>query len=185
MSTTTESSEISATTQVHRVYIKAPPQAVWDAITRPEWTTRYGFGGVVEFDLRPGGAYRTYPSEAMKKAAERMGFPVPDVAIDGQVLEADPPRRLVHTFRMLMGDEATVAEGFTRLTWEIDEIQPGVTKLTVIHDVEGAPRVAAMSSGDMEGRGAGGGWPEVLSGLKTLLETGESLRGGSKGTPGA
>jgi uncharacterized protein YndB with AHSA1/START domain len=182
MSTT--SSEISVTTQVHRVYIKASPQAVWDAITKPEWTVRYGFGGVVEFDLRPGGAYRTYPSEGMKMAAKGMGFPVPDVAIDGEVIEAEPPRKLVHTFRMLMGDEATVAEGFTRLTWEISEVEPNLTRLTVIHDLEGAPRMAALSSGDFEGQGAGGGWPEVLSGLKTLLETGESLRGPRKGTPG-
>jgi uncharacterized protein YndB with AHSA1/START domain len=176
MSTSTANTEMSVTTQVHRVYIKASPQAVWDAITKPEWTARYGFGGEVKFDLRPGGVYRTYPSEGMKKAAERMGFPIPEVAIDGEVIEADPPRKLVHTFRMLMGDEATVAEGFTRLTWEIDEIQPGLSKLTVIHDLKGAPRMAALSSGDFEGQGAGGGWPEVLSGLKTLLETGESLR---------
>jgi uncharacterized protein YndB with AHSA1/START domain len=176
MSTTAGTNTISMTTQVHRIYIKASPQAVWDAITKPEWTVRYGFGAVVEYDLRPGGVYRAYPSEAMKKAAERMGFPIPDVAIDGEVIEADPPRRLVHTFRMLMGDEATAAEGFTRLTWEIDEIQPGLTKLTVIHELEGAPRVAALSSGEGAAQGAGGGWPEVLSGLKTLLETGESLR---------
>lgn len=172
----TTKTETSVTTQVYRVYIKATPQAVWDAITQPEWTERYGFGAPVEFDLRPGGAYRALPSEGMKRAAERMGFPIPDVAMDGQVIEAEPPRRLVHTFRMLMGDEATVAEGFTRLTWEIDEIQPGLSKLTVIHDLEGAPRMAALSSGEGEGQGAGGGWPEVLSGLKTLLETGQELR---------
>jgi uncharacterized protein YndB with AHSA1/START domain len=173
MSTTTKS---GVTTQVHRVYIKASPQAVWDAITQPEWTVRYGFGAPVEYDLRPGGAYRAFPTEGMKRAAERMGFPIPDVAMDGQVVEADPPRRLVHTFRMLMGDQATVAEGFTQLTWEIDEIEPGLSKLTVIHDLEGAPRMAALTSGEGEGQGAGGGWPEVLSGLKTLLETGEALR---------
>lgn len=113
----------------------------------------------------------------MKKAGAEMGFPVPDLAVDGEVIEADPPRKLVQTFRMLMGDEATTAEGFTRLTWEIDEIGGGVSKLTVIHDLEGAPRLAALVSGEMESEGAGGGWNEVLSGLKTLLETGEPLRG--------
>jgi activator of Hsp90 ATPase-like protein len=87
------------------------------------------------------------------------------------------PRKLVQTVRMLMGDEATAAEGFTRLTWEIAEVEPGVSKLTVIHDLEGAPRLAALVRGEMEDHGAGGGWPEVLSDLKTLLETGESLRG--------
>ncbi|MGH2677140.1 MAG: SRPBCC domain-containing protein [Actinomycetota bacterium] len=176
MSTRSVNTEICVRTQVHLVYIRASPQAVWYAITKPEWTARYGFGASAEYDLRPGGTYRAFPSEGMKKAAERMGFPIPDVAMDGEVIEADPPRKLVHTFRMVMGDEATVAEGFTRLTWEIDEIQTGLSKLTVIHHLEGAPRMAALTSGEGEGQGAGGGWPEVLSGLKTLLETGESLR---------
>lgn len=165
------------TTQVYQVYIKASPQAIWDAITLPEWTKRYGMGGVVDYELRPGGAYRAYPGEGMKRKGAELGFPVPEVAIDGEVLEADPPHRLVQTFRMLMGDEATTAEGSTRLTWEIAEARPGVSKLTVIHDLEGAPRLAAMSSGEMEDQGAGGGWPEVLSDLKTLLETGRSLSG--------
>jgi len=68
-------------------------------------------------------------------------------------------------------------EGFTRLTWEIKEIQAGVTRLTVVHDLEGAPQTAVMVAGGMEEDGAGGGWSEILSGLKTLLETGEILRG--------
>ena len=54
------------TTQVYRVYIKATPQAIWDAITKPEWTERYGYGGRGEYDLRPGGAYRGLTSEAMR-----------------------------------------------------------------------------------------------------------------------
>jgi uncharacterized protein YndB with AHSA1/START domain len=165
------------TTQVYRVYIKATPQAVWDGITKSEWTKRYGMGGVVDYDLRPGGIYRAYPGEAMKKQAAKLGFEVPEVAMDGEVIEADPPRKLVQTFRMLIGDEATTAEGFTRLTWEIDEIQPGVSKLTVSHEVEGAPIMAAMVNGDMEDQGAGGGWNYVLSDLKSVLETGQSLRG--------
>jgi uncharacterized protein YndB with AHSA1/START domain len=167
--------ESTVTTQVYRVYIKATPQAIWDAITKPEWTERYGFGGRVEYDLRPGGVYRVPTTEAMEKAGAEMGFQTPDVMIDGEVIEADPPRKLVQTWRMLM-DEATAAEGFTRLTWEIDERGGGVSKLTVIHELEGAPKVAAMASGSMEGEGAGGGWNEALSGLKTLLETGEPLR---------
>ena len=165
------------TTQAYRVYIKATPQAVWDGITKSEWTKRYGMGGVVDYDLRPGGAYRAYPGEAMKKHGAELGFQVPEVAMDGEVIEADPPRKLVQTFRMLIGDEATTAEGFTRLTWEIDEVQPGLSKLTVIHDVEGAPILAAMVNGDMENQGAGGGWSYILSDLKSLLETGQSLKG--------
>jgi uncharacterized protein YndB with AHSA1/START domain len=168
------------TTQVYRVYIKATPQAVWDAITRPEWTVRYGYTNYADYDLREGGAYVSRPSEAMIAAGEQMGFPTPDVVVDGEVLEVDPPRRLVQTWRMLM-DPTAAAEGFTRLTYEIDEIQPGVSRLTVIHDLEGAPALAAIVGGKLEdaGEGAGGGWAWVLSDLKTLLETGEAFTAGS------
>jgi uncharacterized protein YndB with AHSA1/START domain len=103
-----------------------------------------------------------------------MGLSVPDVMVDGEVIEVDPPRRLVQTFRMLM-DEATTAEGFTRLTWEIDELPGGVSKLTVVHELEGKPQLAALSGGERESEGAGGGWSWVLSDLKTLLETGTPL----------
>jgi len=170
----TTKTETAVTTQVYRVYIKATPEAIWDAITRPEWSERYGYGGRVEYDLRPGGSYRAFPSEAMKKARAEMGSPTPDVVIDGEVTEADPPRRLVQTWRMLM-DADTEAEGFTRLTYEIAEGKGGVSKLTVIHDLEGAPKLAAWLSGQMEDAGAGGGWSWVLSDLKSLLETGASM----------
>jgi uncharacterized protein YndB with AHSA1/START domain len=164
----TATTHTSVTTQVYRVYIKATPQAIWDAITKPEWTQRYGFGGRVEYDLRPGGVYRGLTSEGMRS----MG--APDVAVDGEVIEADPPRRLVQTLRNVM-DEEGAAEGFTRLTFEIEETADGVTKLTVIHELEGAPKMALLMSGGMEDQGAGGGWSWVLSGLKTLLETDTSL----------
>ena len=130
--------ETKTTTQVYRVYIKASPQTIWDAITKPEWTDRYGYGGRVEYDLRPGGAHRALTSEAMRCAG------APDVAVDGEVVEA---------------------------------VKGGVTKLTVIHDLEGAPKLAALVGGDMEGVGAGGGWSWVLSDLKTLIETGKRLEG--------
>jgi hypothetical protein len=67
------------------------------------------------------------------------------------------------------------AEGFTRTTYEIEESQKGVTKLTVIHDLEGAPKLALLLSGGLEEQGAGGGWNWILSDLKSLLETGEPL----------
>lgn len=163
--------ETRVTTQVYRVDIKASPQAVWDAITSPEWTERYGYGGRAEYDLHPGGAYRGLTSEGMRS----MG--APEVAVDGEVLECDPPWRLVQTWRMVM-DPGLAAEGFTRLTYEIAEGQGGVTRLTVTHDLDGAPRLAALVGGGMEETGAGGGWSWVLSGLKTLLETGTPLQGG-------
>ena len=120
----------AGTTQVYRVHIRATPQAVWDAITKPEWTARYGYGGLGEYDLRPGGKYRAMASEEMKRAGQEMGFPTPDVVVDGEVIEADAPHRLVQTWRMNM-DPEMVAEGYTRLTYEIKEVQPGVTRLTV------------------------------------------------------
>jgi uncharacterized protein YndB with AHSA1/START domain len=172
MTTTTE----TATTQVYRVYIKATPQAIWDAITKPEWTERYGYGGRVEYDLSAGGTYRAFASEEMKKAGIEMGIPTPDVIVDGEVIEADPPRRLVQTWRMLM-DPTTAAEGFTRLTYEISEGKGGASKLTVIHELAGAPALSVLVSGGMEEQGAGGGWSWVLSDLKSLLETGSTMHG--------
>jgi uncharacterized protein YndB with AHSA1/START domain len=166
----------TATTQVYRVYIKATPEAIWDAITNPDWTERFGYGGRSEYELRSGGAYRGHSSEGMRKAG------APDVAVDGEVIEADPPHKLVQTWRMLM-DERMAAEGFTRLTYEIEPRKDGVTRLTVIHDLEGAPGLQLLMAGAMEDQGAGGGWSWVLSSLKTLLETGESLdpSGGHQG----
>jgi uncharacterized protein YndB with AHSA1/START domain len=167
MTTTTEK---RVTTQVYRVYIKASPEAIWDAITKPEWYERYGYGGRVEYDLRPGGAYRVYATDEMKQ------FGSPDVAVDGEVVEADPPHRLVQTWRLLM-DERLAAEGFTHLTYEIAEGKDGVSKLTVSHELEGAPQLAKMVAGELEETGAGGGWSWILSDLKTLLETGTRLDG--------
>jgi uncharacterized protein YndB with AHSA1/START domain len=162
--------ETKVTTQVYRVYIKATPQAIWDAITKPEWTERYGYGARTEVDLRPGGAFRGLSSAAMRSHG------APEVVVDGQVIEADPPRKLVQTWRMAM-DPQMAAEGFTRLTYEIEEGKGGVTKLTVTHELEGAPSLAAMVAGKLEPMGAGGGWSWVLSDLKTLLETGARLEG--------
>jgi uncharacterized protein YndB with AHSA1/START domain len=165
----------TVTTQVYRIYIKATPQSIWDAITKPEWSQRYGYGGFVEFDgFAPGSAYRARPSEEMKRAGEAMGFPTPDVVIDGEVIEADPPWRLVQSFRMLM-DPGTAAEGFTRLTYEIAEGKGGVSRLTLTHELEGAPKLASILSGAGEGEGAGGGWAWVLSDLKSLLEIGTPM----------
>jgi len=143
-----------ATVQVYRVWIKATPQAIWDAITKPEWTDRYGYTGLVEYDLRPGGAFRV---------------------VAGDVIEADPPRKLVQTWRLVMDPELE-AEGFTRVTYEIEEAD-GSTRLTVIHDLDGAPKLAPMVSGELSGTGAGGGWAWILSDLKSLLETGAPLAG--------
>jgi uncharacterized protein YndB with AHSA1/START domain len=166
----TTMTETSVTTQVYRVYIRATPEAIWEAITKPEWSARYGYGGYVEYDLRPGGAYRARASEEFLAAG------APEVVIDGEVIEADPPRKLVQTWRMLM-DEQLKEEGFTRLTYELSEGEGGVTKLTLIHELEGAPQLSNLLAGQLEDRGAGGGWAWVLSDLKTVLETGRGFAG--------
>lgn len=165
----TSAAQTMQTTQVYRVYITVPPRAVWDAITTPEWTEKYGYGGRGEYDLRPGGAYRGLAS------AEMRGQGAPEVAVDGEIIEVDPPRRLVQTWRMVMDDDMA-AEGFTRLTYEINEVEPGLSRVTVIHELDGAPTLALLMSGGMEDRGAGGGWAWVLSDLKTLLETGTAFQ---------
>lgn len=164
----TATTEATATTQVYRVYIKATPEAVWDAITRPEWSERYGYGIRSDYDLRPGGRFIGHANEGM------LALGVPDVAVQGEVIECDPPHRLVQTWHLVM-DPETAAEGPTRLTYEIVAAPGGVTRLTVVHDVEHAPRLALLLTGGLEDAGAGGGWAWVLSGLKTLLETGEAL----------
>ena len=157
------------TTQVYRVYIRATPEAIWDAITAPEWTARYGYGAGAEYELRPGGRFQARASEEFRATG------APEIVVDGEVIEADPPRRLVQTWRMLM-DPEMAAEGFTRLTYEIEPTQYG-TRLTVTHDLESAPKLAAMVAGAHEDEGAGGGWAWVLSDLKSLLETGKPLAG--------
>lgn len=163
----------ASTTQVYRVYIKATPEQVWAAITKPEWTDRYGYGGLTDYDLRAGAKYETRPSDAMVKAAADAGRPVPDVIIDGEVVEADAPRRLVLTSRMLM-DPEIAAEGFTRVTYELEPVG-AATRLTVVHELAGAPKLASLVSGEGEAWGAGGGWPWILSDMKSLLETGKTL----------
>jgi uncharacterized protein YndB with AHSA1/START domain len=100
---------------------------------------------------------------------------MPDVIGDGEVIEVDPPRLLKQTWRLLM-DPTTAAEPFTTLTYEIEEskTQPGVCKLTVTHDLAGAPATAAVVSGS-DDAGAGGGWAWVLSDLKSMVETGKTF----------
>jgi uncharacterized protein YndB with AHSA1/START domain len=165
----------AATTQVFRVYIKTIPDRIWQAITDPEWNGRYGYAAPAHFDLEPGGSYTSTANQGMKDYGAANGFEVPDTIIDGEVVEADPPTRLVQTWRMLM-DPATAAEPFTRLTHEIEasKTQPGVCKLTVTHELVGAPATAAMVGGTEDGA-AGGGWAWILSDLKTVLETGKNF----------
>ena len=147
MSTTTST---DLTTQVYQVSIKATPEAIWEAITKPEFTERYFHGARVEFTPQH---YRAYGPEG-----ENWG--------DSPTFEFDPPRRLVHGWQSLYDPELS-NEATSRVTWEIEPQDGGMTKVTVVHDqLEGAPKTAESVAG---------GWMFVLSGLKTLLETGEPL----------
>jgi uncharacterized protein YndB with AHSA1/START domain len=141
-----------ATTQVYQLFIKATPEEVWDAITKPEFTTKYFFASRVEL---ADGRRRAYGPDG-----ELWG--------DSAILEEDPPRRLVHEWAGLYDPELAEEEP-SRVTWEIELQDGGFTKLTLVHDrLEGAPKTAESVAG---------GWMLVLSGLKTLLETGEPLAG--------
>jgi uncharacterized protein YndB with AHSA1/START domain len=142
------------TTQVYSVFIRATPDQVWDAITKPEFTARYFYGSVIDSTFEPGSPYLGWSSDRTQQY------------VDGEVLESDRPRLLRHSWRALY-DEETAAEQPSRVTWEIEPQDGGVTKLTVVHDqLEASPKTALNVAG---------GWMYVLSGLKTLLETGEPL----------
>ena len=139
------------TTQVYQVFIKATPEQIWDAITKPEFTERYFHG-----------ARNTVTPDHYSSLG-----PNDEVWGDADVFDFDPPRKLSHGWRSLYSEEL-VAEEESRVTWEIEPGDDGVCLLTVVHDrLEGSPKTAASVSGT--------GWMGVLSGLKTLLETGESL----------
>jgi len=153
------------TVTVHRIYIRATVQKVWDAITDPEWNGRYAYGAPSDYDLRPGGLY------AVRSTPEMVAQGAPELLIEGEVLECDPPTRLVQTWRAFFTPE-TAAEGFTRLTWELEEEQPGMTRLTVTHDVTDAPNVLASTTNDAKLHEGGGGWAWILSDLKSFLENG-------------
>lgn len=138
------------------IYIRTTPERLWQAITDPEIRKEYNFGAGVRSDWTPGSRLE-------------MGSPNAEGLLgDGEVLEVDPPRRLVHTLRALWSDEVE-SEGYSRVTWEIEPVADSC-RLTLTHDElrEGANEELY------------GGWPMILSGLKTWLETGERLT-----TPGS
>jgi uncharacterized protein YndB with AHSA1/START domain len=142
--------------KVFEIYIRTTPERLWEAITDPEIRRKYNFGAAPETDWTPG-------SQLDMKAGEA-GF----LLGDGEVLEVDPPRRLVHTMRALWSDEVK-DEGFSRVTWEIEQIEDSC-RVIVTHD---ELREGANSQ-------IYGGWPMILSGLKTWLESGQLLT-----TPGS
>jgi len=145
---------VETQTQIYQVFIKATPEQIWDAITKPEFTQKYFYGTRTQVDLRSGGKFLSLAGDS------------DDVMVDGEVQESDPPRKLVHTWRVQY-DPELLNEPPSRVTWEIEPQDGGFAKLTVVHDqLEASPKTAASVAG---------GWSFVLSGLKTLLETGKPL----------
>ena len=143
-------------TQVYSVFVRTTPEQLWDAITKPEFTSKYFYGSLIESTWEQGAPYAGWAGDRSQQY------------VDGEVIEASPPRKLVTTWRALY-DPETAAEPFSRVTWEIEPAGDGVTKLTVVHDeLEASPKTA---------ENVAGGWSFVLSGLKTLLETGAPLSG--------
>ncbi len=142
--------------KVFEIYIKTTPERLWHALTDSEMRSRYTFGVGVESDWSQGSPYRgIHP-----------GGPGP--ITEGENLEVDPPRRLVQSFNALWSDEVR-REGTSRVTYEIEQVADSC-RLTVTHD-----QLHADAHSELYG-----GWPMILSGLKTLLETGETLT-----TPGS
>jgi uncharacterized protein YndB with AHSA1/START domain/DNA-binding transcriptional ArsR family regulator len=142
--------------KVFEIYIRTTPEQLWEAITDPEARARFHFGNHIASDWTPGSRY-----ELRHPKAEQ-------VIADGENLEVDPPRRLVQSFVARWSDEA-VAEGTSRVTWEIEPVGDSC-RLTLTHD-------HLRDGADAQ---VYGGWPMVLSGLKTWLETGQTLT-----TPGS
>jgi uncharacterized protein YndB with AHSA1/START domain len=145
----------SDTVGVFEIFIKTTPERLWEAITDPKLRAKYSFGVETHSDWTPGSEYTA-------------GVPgVIDIAA-GENIEVDPPRRLVQTFTALWSDDVK-AHGASRVTWEIEQVADSC-RLTVVHD-----QLRPGANAELYG-----GWPMILSGLKTLLETGETLT-----TPGS
>lgn len=140
--------------QVYTVFIRASRERVWDAITKPEFTHKYFFGSEPRSTWKPG-ARLEWNEHGTGRSL-----------VDGEVIEFKPPARLVHTWKVLYDDELK-SEAASRVTYELEETD-GITKLTTIHD-DFAPNSKVYDN-------VAGGWPYVLSGLKTLIETGASFK---------
>ncbi|HEX8157139.1 MAG TPA: SRPBCC family protein [Solirubrobacteraceae bacterium] len=141
--------------KVFEIYIKTTPERLWEAITDTEMRRQYNFGVGVASDWAPGSGYEAVHKSGVQVAA-------------GENLEVDPPRRLVQSFRALWSEDVQ-REGASRVTWDIEPIGDSC-RLTVTHD-----QLRKDTNNQIYG-----GWPQILSGLKTLLETGETLT-----TPGS
>ncbi len=142
--------------KVFEIYIRTTPERLWEAITDSETRSKYQFGNHITSDFTPGSRFEMSNPRA------------PGLLGEGQNLEVDPPRRLVQTMVALWGEDVK-AEGTSRITWEIEPVGDSC-RLIVTHD-----QLRENANSQLYG-----GWPMILSGLKTWLETGEVLT-----TPGS
>ena len=143
--------------KVFEIFIKTTPELLWEAITDPDIRSKYNFGARVVSDWTTGSRYELSAMDGAVNLGE------------GENLEVDPPRRLVQSATFLWSDDVK-AEGTSRITWDIEPVGDDSCRLTVTHD-----RMREGANGELYG-----GWPMILSGLKTWLETGEVLT-----TPGS
>ncbi|MGA3352363.1 MAG: SRPBCC domain-containing protein [Acidimicrobiales bacterium] len=141
--------------KVYEIYIRATPEQLWEAITDPEIRSKYNFGARVDSEWKVGSRLEM----RAPKAGQLLG--------EGEVLEVDPPLRLVHTMVALWSDEVR-KEGPSRVTWQIEPVSDSCRLLLTHDQLQGANEEVF------------GGWPMIISGLKTWLETGELLT-----TPGS
>jgi uncharacterized protein YndB with AHSA1/START domain/DNA-binding transcriptional ArsR family regulator len=141
--------------KVFEIYIRTTPERLWEAITDPQMRRQYNFGAEVDSDWEQGSGYE-------------LSHPRGGTIAAGENLEVDPPHRLVQSFTALWSEDVK-GEGTSRVTWEIEPVGDSC-RLTVTHD-----QLHEDANGELYG-----GWPMILSGLKTLLETGEKLT-----TPGS
>jgi uncharacterized protein YndB with AHSA1/START domain len=141
--------------KVFEIYIRTTPERLWEAITDGETRSKYQFGARIESEWKPGSRYE-------------MSNPSGTLLGEGENLEVDPPRRLVQTMLALWGDDVK-SEGTSRITWEIEPVGDSC-RLLVTHD-----QLADGANPQLYG-----GWPMILSGLKTWIETGDVLT-----TPGS
>ncbi len=149
----TTATEPDTATQVYQLYINASQEEVWKAITDPAIVARFFHGPRVESTYEVGSPIRSWSPDH----SQQWG--------DNVVLECDPPRRLVHTWRSLY-DAEMASEPESRVTWEIEPQPGGIAKLTLVHDrLDASPKTAASVRG----------WSYILSNLKTVVETGEAL----------
>jgi uncharacterized protein YndB with AHSA1/START domain len=142
--------------KIFEIYIKTTPERLWEAITDGEIRSKYTFGNQFTSDWTPGSRFEMHSSDGSFALGE------------GENLEVDPPRRLVQTM-VATWSEDVKSEGSSRITWDIEPVGDSC-RLTVTHD-----RLREGANDELYG-----GWPMILSGLKTFLETGELLT-----TPGS